>query len=114
MEETANPKPPLLGMTVAPIPVLVLLGMVQLGVITILDVVLPKISAVGAIFAVIPVVVILVFAVVDTSLFLVVVLALFLAFVVLRRSSGPECHRRDQGGSQDQVTQVSVSELSWV
>src|ERR1700733_2539073 len=98
-------------MTVAPGPVVVLLVMIQLRVVTVLDVVLPKVEAVGAIFAVVPVVVILVGAVVDTSLFPIVVLALILAFVVLRYSSGPECHRCDQGGSENQVSQVWISGL---
>src|SRR5580704_9039984 len=80
--EAADPRPLLIGMTVTPIPVVVLLGMIQLGVITILDVILPKVHAVGAVFAIVPVVVILVGAVVDASLFPVVVLVLVLAFVV--------------------------------
>ena len=70
-------------MTVAPIPVLVLLVRVRLVVFTKILLILPQVLAVGAIFVLIPIVVVLVGAIVDTGMVSVVALAVFLAFVFL-------------------------------
>ena len=103
-------------MTVTPIPVLVLLVVVQLVVFTILPLILPRVLAVGAIFVLIPVVVVLVGAIVDTALVSVVALSVFLAFVVLTSvvlsgRPGRDCCGCEKCGGQGKKTQVSESDF---
>ena len=101
-------------MTVAPIPVLVLLVRVQLVVFTKILLILPHILAVGAIFVLIPIVVVLVGAIIDTGVVCVVELAVFLAFVfltsvVLSGGTGRACRECEKCGGQGKKTQVSES-----
>jgi hypothetical protein len=101
-------------MTVAPIPVLVLLVRVQLVVFTKILLILPHVLAVGAIFVLIPIVVVLVGAIVDTGMVSVVALAVFLAFVfltsvVLSGGTGLDCRGCEKCGGQGKKTQVSES-----
>ena len=101
-------------MTVAPIPVLVLLVVVQLVVFTKLLLILPRVLAVGAIFVLIPVVVVLVGTIVDTGLVSVVALGVCLAFVfltsvVLSGRAGRDCRGCEKCDGQGKKTQVSES-----
>src|SRR5579863_7688247 len=91
--------------TMAPIPVLVLLVFVQLAVITKLLLILPRILAVGTIFVLIPIVVVLVGAIIDTGVVFVVALAVFLSFlfltsVVLCGGAGRNCCGCEKCGGQ--------------
>ena len=99
--------------TVAPIPVLVLLVVVQLVVFTKLQLILPHVLVVGAILVLVPIVLVLVGAIVDTGLVFVVVLAvlsfLFLTFVVLSGGSGRDCRGGEKCGGQGKKTQASES-----
>ena len=96
-------------MTVAPIPVLVLLVRVQLVVLTKILLILPHVLAVGAIFVLIPIVVVLVGAIIDTGMVSVVALTVFLAFVVLSGGTGRDCRGCEKCGGQGKKTQVSES-----
>jgi hypothetical protein len=57
------------GMTVAPIPVISLHFVVLVVVVAILPVLFPQITAVGAVFAVVPVVIVTVVGIVDPDLY---------------------------------------------
>jgi hypothetical protein len=81
-------------MTVAPIPVRSLVSDFQLDKWMVLTVSLTEVHTVGAIFVVIPVVIVLVTAVIDPVLVVVAVM-LFLASVIL--VSRPSGHRRWYG-----------------
>src|ERR1700687_650805 len=101
-------------MAVTPIPVLVLLVVVQLVVFTKLLLILPRVLAVGAIFVLIPVVVVLVGAIVDSGLVFVVALGVFLAFVILTSvvlsgRPGRDCCGCEKCDGQGNETQVSES-----
>jgi hypothetical protein len=101
-------------MTVAPIPVLVLLVGVQPVVFTEILLILSEVLSVGAIFILIPIVIVLVGAIVDTGMVSVVALGVFLAFVfltsvVLSSGSGCDCRGCEKRGGQSKKTQVSVS-----
>src|ERR1700731_2270074 len=106
-------------MTVAPIPVLVLLVRVQLVVFTKILLILPHVLAVGAIFVLIPIMVVLVGAIVDTGMVSVVALAVLLAFVfltsvVLSGGRGRDCRGCEKCGGQGKKTQVSESDFHLV
>src|ERR1700731_741387 len=101
-------------MTVAPIPVLVLLVRVQLVVFTKILLILPHVLTIGAIFVLIPIVVVLVGAIVDTGMVSVVALGVFLAFVVLTSvvlsgGAGRDGRRSEKCSGQGKKTKVSVS-----
>lgn len=70
-------------MTVAPIPICSLLFLFQFGKRAVLSVILLEIPAVGMVFVVIPIVIVLVVAFIDTVAILIVSVILFLASVVL-------------------------------
>jgi hypothetical protein len=101
-------------MSVAPIPVLILLVRVRLVVFTKILLILPQVLTVGAIFVLIPIVVVLVGAIVDTATVSVVALAVFLAFVFLTSvvlSGGTDRDSRgcEKCGGQGKKSQVSES-----
>src|SRR5579864_4705169 len=103
-----------IGMTVPPIPVLVLLVGVQRVVFTKILLILPLVLAIGAVFVLIPIVVVVVAAIVDASMVSVVASAVFLAFVVLTSvvlSGGTcrDCRGCEKRSGQGQETQVSES-----
>jgi hypothetical protein len=76
----------------APSPVIALLSAVLLVVFAIVSVLLREIASVGAVFAVIPIVIVLVIPVVDSDL----------DTGLLRRRSGHDDHWSGKGGSQDE------------
>jgi hypothetical protein len=98
----------ILTMLVTPLPVIILISAIQLGVVTVLSVVVVVILMVIAVFIAIPVVVILVRAIVY-ALLIVMLIMMFIAVFILRRCPGDYRRGRAQCGSQEKKTHVSVS-----
>lgn len=78
-------------MTVAPIPIRGLLAVLQLRVIAIVFVPLPKIPAISAVFVVIPVVIVLVGAIVDACLFFVIPVVILRRGIASNRQGRHKC-----------------------
>src|ERR1700676_1321602 len=95
-------------MTVSPIPILILLPVIQRRVFPVFLVLFPKIYAVGAVFVVIPAVVVLVRAVVNACLFFIV------SVIVLRRCARSNRGGCGQCGAEKKKTYVSVSGFHFV
>jgi len=90
-------------MTVPPIPILVLLPVIQRRVSPVFLVLFSKIYAVGSVLVVIPIVVVLVLPIVNACL------SLFVSVVVLLCRARSNCHGCGQCGTQEKKTHVSVS-----
>jgi hypothetical protein len=95
-------------MTVPPIPILILLAVIQRRVFPIFLVLFSKIYAVGTVLVVIPIVVVLVGTIVNACLFPLV------SVVVLRGRARSNCHGCGQCGTQEKKTYVSVSGFHFV
>lgn len=81
-------------MVVAPIPVRSLLFHLEFGKGTILSVAFSEIDSEGMVFAIIPIVKVLVLTIVNPPLILIVSVVFFLASIILRRGRRPNCYRR--------------------
>src|SRR5580658_9059004 len=95
-------------MAVPPIPILILLPVIQRRVFPVFLVLFSKIYAVGTVLVAIPIVVVLVRAIVNACLFFSVLV------VVLRRRARSNCYGCGQCGSQEKKTYVSVSGFHFV
>src|SRR5580700_8324381 len=95
-------------MTVPPIPILILLPVIQRRVFPVFLVLFSKIYAVASVLVVIPIVVVLVRAIVNACLFF------FVSVVVLGRRARSNCHGCGQCGAQEKKTYVSISGFHYV
>src|ERR1700722_12761338 len=95
-------------MTVPPIPILILLPVIQRRVFPEFLMLFSKIYSVGAVLVLIPIVVVLVRAIVNACLFFIV------SVVVLCCRARSNCHGCGQCGAQEKKTYVSVSGLHFV